>query len=262
MQSAMRASPPALADTESAIPREGLRRAKRCQPAGGKPRFRPPPVMYTPAHFEETRTDVMQRLIAAHPLGTLVTLTSHGLDANHIPFEVATDISAGPQGALRAHVARANPVWKDFSRELDVLVVFQGPQTYITPTWYVETKPASGMVVPTWNYCVVHAHGPLRVMDDRTWLRAQLEQLVRRHEGTRAAPWHISDAPAEFIEKQLAAIVGIEIPITRLTGKWKVSQNRNQNDRAGVSAGLRTEIATPDASAMAEMVTAAPRARK
>src|ERR1041385_4174203 len=99
--------------------------------------------MYTPAHFEETRSDVMQRLIAAHPLGTLVTLASHGLDANHIPFEVATDASAGPLGTLRAHVARANPVWKDFSRDLNVLVIFQGPQTYITPTWYVETKPAS-----------------------------------------------------------------------------------------------------------------------
>jgi len=209
--------------------------------------------MYNPAHFEETRTEILHTLIDAHPLGTLVTLTSTGLDANHIPFEVATDAAAGPLGTLRAHVARANPVWKDFSRDVDVLVVFQGPQAYITPTWYVATKPQTGNVVPTWNYCVVHAHGRLRVHDDRDWLRGQLERLVRRHESPQPKPWHISDAPADFVEKQLAAIVGIEIPIARLSGKWKVSQNRNDGDRAGVVEGLAA-TPNPESRAMAGLV--------
>lgn len=217
--------------------------------------------MYTPAHFAETRPEVLHALIATHPLGTLVTLTSTGLDANHLPFEFdptpapASPVSAGaPHGTLRAHVARANPVWRDSSRDHEALVIFQGPQTYISPTWYVETKPATGKVVPTWNYCVVHAHGPLHVIDDRDWLRAQIERLVRRHEATQSTPWHVSDAPADFIEKQLSAIVGIEIPVTRLVGKWKVSQNRSAPDRAGIVAGLQasTDI---NACPMAALVT-------
>lgn len=215
--------------------------------------------MYTPAHFAETRLDVMHALIAAHPLGTLVTLTPTGLDANHIPFEIdPTATAAAPHGTLRAHVARANPVWRDTAAGVDALVIFQGPQAYITPTWYVETKPAGGKVVPTWNYCVVHAHGPLIVRDDPTWLRGQLERLVRRHESTRPTPWHVSDAPDDFIAKQIAAIVGIEIPITRLAGKWKVSQNRSPADRAGVVAGLAA-AGDEEAAAMAELVQTTPR---
>lgn len=210
--------------------------------------------MYTPAHFAETRADVMHALMAAHPLGTLVTLTPAGLDANHIPFEIDPSVTAAaPHGTLLAHVARANPVWRDTRAGVDALVIFQGPQAYITPTWYVETKPAGGKVVPTWNYCVVHAHGPLIVRDDPAWLRGQLERLVRRHESTRPAPWHLSDAPADFIEKQIAAIVGIEIPITRMAGKWKVSQNRPAADRAGVVAGLEASHHA-DAAAMADLV--------
>ena len=215
--------------------------------------------MYTPAHFAETRTDVLHSLIAAHPLGALVTLSTGGLDANHVPFEIATAATDGALGTLRAHVARANPVWHEASRDVEALVIFQGPQTYITPTWYVETKPAGGKVVPTWNYCVVHAHGPLRVIDDREWLRAQIERLVRRHEARRAEPWAISDAPADFIEKQLAAIVGIEIPIRRLSGKWKVSQNRTAADRAGIVAGLAASDQM-EARAMAALVRDARRA--
>lgn len=210
--------------------------------------------MYSPAHFTETRPEILHALITSHPLGALVTLTSAGLDANHIPFELdPAPAPAAPHGTLRAHVARANPIWRDFSRDHEALVIFQGPQIYITPTWYVETKPATGKVVPTWNYCVVHAHGPLRVIDDPAWLRAQLESLVRRHESAQSTPWHVADAPADFIEKQLAAIVGIELPIARLAGKWKVSQNRPAADRAGIIAGL---AATPDlhAPAMATLV--------
>src|SRR5476651_152693 len=192
--------------------------------------------MYNPPHFEETRPEVLRDLIAAHPLGALVTLTPGGLDANHLPFEFATD--GGPLGTLRGHVARANPVWKEFSRDVDVLVIFQGPGSYITPSWY-ETKKETGKVVPTYNYCTVHAHGPLRVHDDREWLRAMVTRLTQRFESTRPAPWAVADAPAEFIDKQLAAIVGLEIPISRLTGKWKVSQNRPAADQANVVAGLR-----------------------
>jgi transcriptional regulator len=209
--------------------------------------------MYNPAHFEETRRDVLHELIAAHPLGVLVTLGAGGIDANHIPFEIAAETGDGPLGTLRAHVARANPVWQQPSADVEALVIFQGPQCYITPTWYTEAKPAGGKVVPTWNYCVVHAHGLLRAIDDRDWLRAQIERLVRRHEATQPAPWHLSDAPNDFIEKQLAAIVGIEISITRLIGKWKVSQNRSEADRAGIVAGLIAQAGTND-GAMAELV--------
>lgn len=196
--------------------------------------------MYNPAHFAETRPEVMRDLIAAHPLGALVTLGSAGLDANHLPFELDTGEADGPCGTLRAHVARANPVWRDFSRDHEALVIFQGPQTYITPSWY-ETKRETGKVVPTWNYCVVHAHGPLRVLDDAAWLHAFVTRLTRRFESSRPAPWQVGDAPPDFIAKQLAAIVGIEIPVTRLTGKWKVSQNRTAADRAGVVTGLAAE---------------------
>jgi transcriptional regulator len=210
--------------------------------------------MYTPAHFEEQRLDILHGLIAAQPLGLLITLGRAGLDAIPIPFEVAPE--PAPFGTLRAHVARANPVWQDFSRDVDALVVFQGPQAYITPSWYVASKPESGKVVPTWNYCVVHARGPLRIIDDRAWLRGLVGRLTQRFEAGRPAPWSVADAPADFIEKQLAAIVGIEIPIAKLTGKWKVSQNRSEQDRAGVVAGLHAE-GTPEGAAMAKLVAQA-----
>ncbi len=206
--------------------------------------------MYNPPHFAETRAEVLHQLIAAHPLGALVTLTSHGLDANHIPFEFAAD--AGPHGTLRGHVARANPAWKNFSATVDALVIFQGPSTYITPTWY-ESKKEHGKVVPTYNYCVVHALGPLRVIDDPAWLRAMVGRLTERFEASRPAPWNVADAPPDFIEKQLAAIVGIEIPLTRLVGKWKVSQNRPEVDRPGIIRGLQ-EQGDDTTSAMAALV--------
>ena len=191
--------------------------------------------MYLPKHFEETRVEVLHELIHAHPLGALVTLTRGGLDANHIPFEV--DPEPAPFGTLRGHVARANPVWREFSREVEALVIFQGPGTYISPAWY-PTKQETGRVVPTWNYAVVHAHGPLRFIDDKGWLRDFVTKLTNRHEATRREPWHVTDAPAEYIETQLGAIIGLEIPITRLVGKWKMSQNRPAQDQAGVVDGL------------------------
>lgn len=206
--------------------------------------------MYLPAHFEESRPEVLRALMAAHPLGALVTHTSAGLDANHLPFEFAEE--GGPLGTLRAHVARANPVWGGFSRDVDALVIFQGPQAYITPSWY-QTKKETGQVVPTYNYCVVHAHGPLLVRDDPGWVHALVARLTQRFEADRPAPWAVTDAPADFIARQVAAIVGLEIPIRRLIGKWKVSQNRPAADRTGVAEGLRA-AAHPDHVAMADLV--------
>ncbi len=206
--------------------------------------------MYVPSHFEETRNEVMFDLIRAHGLGTLVTLDDSGLNANHIPFEI--DAGEGEFGMLRAHVARANPVWKNASRTVDAMVVFQGAQAYITPSWY-ETKKTDGKVVPTYNYISVHAYGELRAIEDKAWLRQFVGRLTKRYEASRAAPWAVSDAPDDYIDKMLGAIVGIEIPIKRLVGKWKVSQNRPAADRTGVVAGL-TEIGSDEACAMAQSV--------
>jgi transcriptional regulator len=206
--------------------------------------------MYLPSHFEESRPEVLHQLVREHALGTLVTLGADGLNANHIPFEL--DAEVGPHGVLRAHVARGNPVWRDCSNEVESLVVFQGAQTYISPSLYA-TKQEGGRVVPTWNYMVVHAYGPLRVIDDPVWLRAQLERLTGRHEGRRAQPWKLEDAPADYIERRLSAIVGIEIPVTRLVGKWKVSQNQQEVNRVSIEAGLRAE-GGENALAMADAV--------
>jgi transcriptional regulator len=192
--------------------------------------------VYVPTHFEETRLAVLHELIHAHPLGALVTVTPGGLDANHIPFEV--DPEPTPFGTLRGHVARANPVWRECSRDVDALVIFQGPGAYVSPALY-PTKQQTGKVVPTWNYAVVHAHGPLRVIDDTAWLRDFVTTLTNRHEAARSDPWQVTDAPADYVDSMLGAIVGIEIPLTRLVGKWKMSQNRPARDREGVVEGLR-----------------------
>lgn len=206
--------------------------------------------MYVPAHFSEQRLDVLHRLIHEHPLGTLVTLQPDGLDACHIPFEIAPASAAAPHGTLRAHIARNNPLWRNATPAVDALVIFQGPHAYITPSWYAE-KQASGKVVPTYNYATVHAYGPLRIIDDAAWLQALLERLTNRHEAARARPWQIGDAPPDYIEKMLGAIIGIEIPLSRVTGSWKASQNRSAEDRATIAAGLR---ASDDGKAMAGLV--------
>jgi transcriptional regulator len=192
--------------------------------------------MYLPPAFAEPRTDVLHALIRGCPLGTLVTFGAGGLTANHLPFEL--DPAPAPYGTLRAHVARANPVWRDTSPEVEALVVFQGPQAYITPNWYA-TKQQTGKVVPTLNYVVVHAHGPLRFVDDAAWLRALVERLTDRFEQAQPHPWTVVDAPEEFVRAQLQAVVGVELPVTRLIGKWKVSQNRPALDQQGVIDGLR-----------------------
>ena len=184
------------------------------------------------------------------PLATLVTLAAAGLNANHLPFEL--DSEPLPNGTLRCHVARANPVWRDYSRDTEALVIFHGPQLYISPSWY-ETKKQSGEVVPTYNYAVVHAYGALRIIDDRAWLRGLVTRLTERFESASSAPWRVSDAPDDFIDRQLGAIVGIEIKITKLAGKWKVSQNRPALDRAGVVEAL-SETASADSLAIAQMI--------
>jgi transcriptional regulator len=206
--------------------------------------------MYLPSHFEEQRVEVLHQLIRERPLGTLVTLDSTGLNANHIPFEI--DQEPEPWGTLRGHVARANPVWRDFSQTVEALMAFLGAQTYVTPSWY-QTKSETGEVVPTFNYLAVHAYGPIVIHQERDWLRGFVTRLTDRFEAQRAAPWQVSDAPEAFIEKQLGAIVGIEIPLTRLIGKWKVSQNRPAADRDGVVRGL-SESADADSVALARWV--------
>jgi len=192
--------------------------------------------MYVPSHFEETRVPVLHKLIDDHPLAAVVTLGSAGLNANHIPIEI--DPTPAPFGTLRGHVARNNPMWRDFSSEIGALAIFQGPQIYISPSWY-PTKAETGKVVPTWNYIVVHASGPMLIREDRAWLRGLVERLTNRHETGMPQPWKVGDAPEDYIEALLGAIVGLEIPIATLVGKWKVSQNRPRADRDGVAKALR-----------------------
>lgn len=208
--------------------------------------------MYLPDHFEETRVEVMHALIAAHPLATLVVLADVALVANHVPMLVEPN---GAFGVLRAHVARANRLWREHSPSVDALAVFAGPQSYITPTWY-PSKQETGEVVPTWNYVVVHACGPLTVIDDPDWLRPHVEAMTAHNERHRDPAWQVADAPPGYIDAMLRAIVGIEMPIRRLEGKWKVSQNRLPRDRQGVVAGL-TERATDQALAIARLVRGA-----
>jgi transcriptional regulator len=186
-----------------------------------------------------------------HPFASLVTTGANGAEADHLPLHFTAD--GGPHGALQGHVARANPVWQR-AADSEVLVIFHGPQAYVTPSWYA-TKREHGKAVPTWNYVVVHARGRLRAVDDPQWLRSQLETLVHTHEAGFAEPWQIADAPLDYIDKMLAAIVGIEITITELKGKWKTSQNQPPANRAGVVAGLRQQ-GTTDAAQMAELVAA------
>lgn len=204
--------------------------------------------MYRPAAFREDRPEVMLALIAAHPLGLLITAGPAGLMASPVPFLI--DRAEGAYGTLRCHLARANPQVAELAAVGDCLVVFQGPQDYVSPGWY-PSKRAHGRVVPTWNYVTVHAWGAPRVVPDAAWLHAQVGALTDAREAGRPAPWAVDDAPADFVAGQLRAITGIEIPVARMEGKWKVSQNRDAADRAGVAEGLRAE----GHAAMADLVT-------
>jgi transcriptional regulator len=206
--------------------------------------------MYLPEHFNEQRAELLHELIREQPLGTLVTLAAEGLNANHVPFEF--DAAPAPLGTLRCHVARANSIWRDFSPMVEALVIFQGPKTYVSPSFY-PSKKVTGEVVPTYNYVIVHGYGAMKIIHDREWLRGLVTRLTKRFEAGRAAPWQVTDAPSAFIDKQLGAIVGIEIALTKLIGKWKVSQNRPVDDRKGVIEGL-TEGGDADSAAIAHWV--------
>ena len=220
--------------------------------------------MYTPAHFAEDRLPVLQSLMRDYPLATLVTLTAGGLVANHIPLSFIPATTQGapsgdvpgtvPIGTLRGHVARANPVWRDVDPAAEVLAIFQGPQAYVSPSWY-PTKREHGRVVPTWNYAVVHAHGRLHVRDDAAWAHALVDGLTREHEAARPAPWSVDDAPADYVATLTAAIVGIEIAVTRLAGKWKTSGNQPAANRAGVAQGLAASASESDRR-MARLIAA------
>jgi transcriptional regulator len=198
--------------------------------------------MYRPAHFREDRLDILHGLIRAHPFAQLVTAGTHGIEANPLPMLI--DPAASANGTLRGHLARGNGQVAALREGAEALVIFQGPQAYISPAWYPGKNapgPGHGKVVPTWNYVAVHAWGKPSVIDDAAWLRRLVGDLTDRHEHGRQNPWSVGDAPEDFIAAQLKAIVGIEIPIDRIEGKWKVSQNRSEPDRRGVVEGLRAE---------------------
>ena len=197
--------------------------------------------MYLPSHFAQTDAAALAALMRDQPLAALVTLQDGEPTADHIPLEFDAD-----RQLLRGHVARANPLWKAADGQ-PVLAIFSGVQAYVSPGWY-PSKAATHKVVPTWNYAVVHAHGRLRAVDDAPWLRELVGRLTDHHEQPRAVPWSVNDAPADYVQQMLRAIVGIEIAVERLLGKWKLSQNRSAEDRAGVAAGLAAE---PDAAARA-----------
>jgi transcriptional regulator len=194
--------------------------------------------MYQPPYFREDDPGVQHALIRAHPLGLLITAGAGGLLANPVPFLL--DETGGEKGVLRAHIARANRQWHEIRDGAPALVVFQGAESYVTPSWY-RTKAETGKVVPTWNYAIVQARGPATIVEDAAWLRAQIDALTAQQEGRRAQPWQVGDAPEPFIAAQLKGIVGIEIAISEIEGKWKVSQNRPEADREGVARGLRDE---------------------
>lgn len=207
-------------------------------------------VMYVMRDHEFTDQDAMSSLVENNALGAWVVAGADGMVANHVPFLL--DRSRGPFGTLIGHVARANPVWRALDITTSSLVIFQGPQSYITPNWY-PSKVEHGKVVPTWDYAVVHAHGIARAIDDPAWLMRMLESLTHANEAGQQAPWRLSDAPAPFIDKLLRAIVGIEIPIARFEGKLKASQDEAMQDRLGTVEGLRG-IGSPTAVEMAHLV--------
>lgn len=194
--------------------------------------------MYLPQQFEETRVEELHRVITEYPLGALIFNGPNGLDANHLPFELNPD--AGEHGHLLAHVARANPLWQEAKDGDEVLVIFRAANAYISPNWY-PSKHEFHRQVPTWNYQAVHVHGRIRIRDDEKFVRgvvARLTQVNEAHTGSDK-PWKMTDSSKEYIDQMLAAIVGIEIEITKLTGKWKLSQNREERDRVNVAEELR-----------------------
>jgi transcriptional regulator len=205
--------------------------------------------MYIPRANQEDRIPVLHKLIEDQPFASLITMGSSGLFASHIPMVLK---ESGAMGQLRGHISRANTQWRDYTPSVEALAIFSGPQHYITPNWYPE-KQETGKVVPTWNYVVVHAYGYLKIIEDAEWLMAHLQTLTGIHEAESPIPWKICDAPADYIASQIRGIIGLEITIERLEGKWKVSQNRSEQDRSGVAKGL-AELNTTESLAMKPLV--------
>jgi transcriptional regulator len=212
--------------------------------------------MYLPKHFEEAREEELLRTIAAHPLGALVVDGPDGLDANHVPFLVD---EANPRKLL-AHVARANPLWKEAKDGQEALVIFRADDAYISPNWY-PSKHELHKQVPTWNYRVVHVHGKLYVRDDERFVRGVVARLTRTHEAQAGSPrpWKMSDSAPEYIDQMVSAIVGIEVEVTRMVGKWKLSQNKEERDRVGAAAELRKRGEQEISGAMLESLGRKPR---
>lgn len=209
--------------------------------------------MYNPRAFREERIEVLHAAMRGLGACTLVSQGPEGLLATHLPIEL--DPAPAPWGTLRCHLARANPHWQALGPEREVLAIFQGPQGYVSPGWYA-TKRETGKAVPTWNYVAIHARGTARTYDDPERLLAHVTALTARHEAGRAEPWAPADAPADFIAAQLKAIVGVEVPLAHVEGKWKVSQNRTRADREGVVAGLHAQ-GDADSRTLADLVQAA-----
>lgn len=211
--------------------------------------------MYLPPHFKEERVPVLHEAIRTAALGTLVTMGADGLEASHVPMLL--DPEPTPYGTLVGHVSRANGQWRTVDAGVAALAIFLGPEAYVSPDWYA-TKRQTGKVVPTWNYVAVHAYGALRFFEDAERLLALVTRLTETHEAGRPAPWAVTDAPPAFIRAQLKGIVGFELPIARLEGKWKLSQNRPADDRTGVVEGLRREGGAREAG-LAEIMAAQPK---
>ena len=205
--------------------------------------------MYQPEDFRVADVPQMHALMRARPFAALISSGSAGLYATHMPTVLKDD---GPFGLIECHVARANPHWKQFAEGGEVLMIFQGSQRYVTPNWY-PSKARNGKVVPTWNYAVVHAYGRPEVMNDKDWLRRHVGELTAQQEANESTPWSLADAPETYINAMLRGIVGIRLPVTRLEGKWKMSQNREPEDRAGVVQGFAARAEGDDLE-LAEMV--------
>lgn len=192
--------------------------------------------MYLPEHFRETRIEQLRNLVTRHPLATVVALTSQGLTANHVPLRA--ELSDEGRGTLRGHIARSNTLWREVHSDAEVLVIFTGADAYVSPNWY-PTKREHGKVVPTWNYATVHMHGTIRFIEEGEWLRALVTELTDRHERSQPHPWQVSDAPADYLSGMLRSIVGLEIEVHRIVGKFKGSQNRSMADRSSVRRALQ-----------------------
>jgi transcriptional regulator len=206
--------------------------------------------VYIPKFNQETRLDVMHALIEAQPFATLVTMSGSGIFASHLPMVL--ERGEGTYGTLRGHLSRANNQWRDLSPSVEALAIFSGDHHYISPNWYPE-KTEDGKVVPTWNYAVVHAYGPLRIIEDPAWLLSHLTTLTTQHEARSPEPWQVSDAPADYIASQIKGIVGLEVTLSRIEGKWKVSQNKSEPTRRAIEKGLE-DLHTPEALAMCDLV--------